>query len=98
MLYRLFLSSLGLILYKLCSSLALQLSDLHLIWLEIITRTGAKKRAFHAEDPPMIPAFKWSHDDKFFARMSKVNIKKTLILSPITYLGRKIINFMDQSI
>ncbi|XP_023327407.1 eukaryotic translation initiation factor 3 subunit B [Eurytemora carolleeae] len=35
------------------------------------TRTGAKKRAFHAEDPPMIPAFKWSHDDKFFARMSK---------------------------
>jgi len=35
------------------------------------TRTGARKRAFHADDPPMLPAFKWSHDDKFFARMTK---------------------------
>jgi len=35
------------------------------------TRTGAKKRAFHAENPPILPAFKWSHDDKFFARMTK---------------------------
>jgi len=35
------------------------------------TRTGMKKRAFHAEDPPMLPAFKWSHDDKYFARMTK---------------------------
>jgi len=35
------------------------------------TRTGAEKRAFHAEDPPSLPAFKWSHDGKFFARMTK---------------------------
>jgi len=38
------------------------------------TRTGAKKRAFHAEDPPMLPAFKWTHDDKYFARMTKDGI------------------------
>jgi len=35
------------------------------------TRTGAEKRAFHVEDPPALPAFKWSHDGKFFARMTK---------------------------
>lgn len=35
------------------------------------TRTGVKKRAFHADGPsPQWPIFKWSHDDRFFARMS----------------------------
>jgi translation initiation factor 3 subunit B len=33
------------------------------------TRTGAKKRAFHA-DRQVWPIFKWSHDDEYFARMS----------------------------
>ena len=33
-------------------------------------RTGLKKRAFNADGPPIWPIFKWSHDDKFFARMS----------------------------
>jgi len=33
-------------------------------------RTGAKKRAFHSENPIVWPVFKWSSDDKFFARMS----------------------------
>jgi len=33
-------------------------------------RTGAKKRAFHAEYPIVWPVFKWSNDDKYFARMS----------------------------
>eukprot|EP00088_Acartia_fossae_P013133 TRINITY_DN1682_c0_g1_i1.p1 TRINITY_DN1682_c0_g1~~TRINITY_DN1682_c0_g1_i1.p1 ORF type:complete len:705 (+),score=264.99 TRINITY_DN1682_c0_g1_i1:29-2116(+) len=35
------------------------------------TKTGEKKRSFFAENPPVVPAFKWSYDDKFFARMSK---------------------------
>jgi len=35
------------------------------------SRTGAKKRAFHSENPPVWPVFKWSHDDKFFARMTQ---------------------------
>ena len=34
-------------------------------------RTGAKKRAFHSENPIVWPVFKWSHDDRFFARMSQ---------------------------
>eukprot|EP00095_Tigriopus_kingsejongensis_P011865 maker-scaffold180_size281610-snap-gene-0.35 protein:Tk11865 transcript:maker-scaffold180_size281610-snap-gene-0.35-mRNA-1 annotation:"hypothetical protein DAPPUDRAFT_303630" len=33
------------------------------------TRTGHQKRAFPAEGPPIWPIFKWSHDDKYFARM-----------------------------
>jgi hypothetical protein len=36
------------------------------------SRTGAKKRAFHSESPPVWPVFKWAHDDKFFARMTQV--------------------------
>jgi len=35
------------------------------------TRTGVKKRSFHAETPGQWPVFKWSHNDKFFARMTK---------------------------
>jgi len=35
------------------------------------TKTGDKKRPFLAENPPVIPPFKWSYDDKYFARMSK---------------------------
>jgi len=35
------------------------------------TRTGVKKRSFHADMPHVWPIFKWSHNDKFFARMSK---------------------------
>lgn len=36
------------------------------------TRTGNKKRAFHAKGPnPSWPIFKWSHDDRYFARMSE---------------------------
>jgi len=35
------------------------------------TRTGVRKRSFHAEMPHVWPIFKWSHNDKFFARMSK---------------------------
>merc|ERR1712117_614702 len=34
-------------------------------------RTGAKKRAFHSEIPIVWPVFRWSHDDKFFARMTQ---------------------------
>lgn len=34
-------------------------------------RTGAKKRAFNSENPPVWPVFKWSVDDKFFARMTQ---------------------------
>ena len=34
-------------------------------------RTGAKKRGFNAENPPVWPVFKWSIDDKFFARMTQ---------------------------
>lgn len=35
------------------------------------TRTGLKKRAFNAEGGPQVwPIFKWSHDGKFFARMT----------------------------
>merc|ERR1712038_1912448 len=35
------------------------------------SRTGMKKRAFHSENPPVWPVFKWSHDDKYFVRMSE---------------------------
>lgn len=35
------------------------------------SRTGAKKRAFHSENPPVWPVFKWSSDDKYFARMTQ---------------------------
>jgi len=35
------------------------------------SRTGAKKRAFHSENPPVWPVFKWSADDKYFARMTQ---------------------------
>merc|ERR550519_1121217 len=34
-------------------------------------RTGAKKRAFNSENPPVWPVFKWSIDDKFFVRMTQ---------------------------
>jgi hypothetical protein len=40
--------------------------------LLLLSRTGAKKRAFHSESPPVWPVFKWAHDDKFFARMTQV--------------------------
>eukprot|EP00094_Tigriopus_californicus_P003747 TCALIF_03606-PA protein Name:"Similar to Eif3b Eukaryotic translation initiation factor 3 subunit B (Mus musculus)" AED:0.03 eAED:0.03 QI:134/0.75/0.8/1/1/1/5/29/718 len=33
-------------------------------------RSGLKKRAFNADGPPVWPLFKWSHDDKYFARMT----------------------------
>jgi len=33
--------------------------------------TGAKKRAFHSEFPIMWPVFKWSSDDRFFARVTE---------------------------
>ncbi|XP_063595506.1 eukaryotic translation initiation factor 3 subunit B-like isoform X1 [Penaeus indicus] len=32
-------------------------------------RSGLKKRAFNAERPPVWPVFKWSNDDKYFARI-----------------------------
>jgi len=35
------------------------------------SRTGAKKRAFYSENPPVWPVFKWSNDDKYFARMTQ---------------------------
>jgi len=35
------------------------------------SRNGIKKRAFHSENPPVWPVFKWSHDDKYFARMTE---------------------------
>jgi len=31
--------------------------------------TGAKKRAFNADKSQALPIFKWSHDDKYFARL-----------------------------
>jgi translation initiation factor 3 subunit B len=34
------------------------------------SRTGAKKRAFNAESSHTWPIFKWSNDDKYFARMT----------------------------
>lgn len=36
-------------------------------------RTGAKKRSFHADTHPhsVWPMFKWSHDDKYFAKIGK---------------------------
>ena len=34
------------------------------------TRTGVKKRAFHAEMPLTWPVFKWSHNDAYFGRMA----------------------------
>jgi len=38
-------------------------------------RTGEKKRAFHAETRSLIwPNFKWSSDDKYFARIGKDSI------------------------
>jgi len=38
-------------------------------------RTGMKKRGFHAETRNLHwPVFKWSHDDKYFARISKDTI------------------------
>ena len=33
-------------------------------------RTGVKKRSFNVSHPYVWPIFKWSHDDKFFARMA----------------------------
>ncbi|XP_013408544.1 eukaryotic translation initiation factor 3 subunit B [Lingula anatina] len=33
-------------------------------------RTGQKKRGFHCESASQWPVFKWSHDGKYFARMS----------------------------
>ena len=37
------------------------------------TRTGVKKRSFNADmhGAPHWPIFKWSHNDKYFGRMSK---------------------------
>ena len=34
------------------------------------TRSGIQKRSFRADGPPMVSMFKWSHDGKYFARMS----------------------------
>jgi len=34
-------------------------------------RTGIKRRAFNAERPPVWPVFKWSNDDKYFARIGE---------------------------
>ena len=31
--------------------------------------SGLKKRAFNADKSQALPIFKWSHDDKYFARM-----------------------------
>jgi hypothetical protein len=45
------------------------------ITILMLSRTGAKKRAFHSESPPVWPVFKWAHDDKFFARMTQVNVQ-----------------------
>ncbi|XP_076055682.1 eukaryotic translation initiation factor 3 subunit b [Oratosquilla oratoria] len=33
--------------------------------------TGQKRRSFNAERPPVWPVFKWSHDDKYFARIGE---------------------------
>ncbi|KAK7081817.1 translation initiation factor eIF-3b like protein [Halocaridina rubra] len=35
------------------------------------TRSGQKKRAFNAERPPLWPVFKWSNDDRYFARIGE---------------------------
>jgi translation initiation factor 3 subunit B len=44
-------------------------SDVHplIIW---DVRTGRKKRSFQVEHQTPWPVFKWSHDDKYFARCS----------------------------
>lgn len=43
--------------------------DAFIIW---DIRTGMKKRSFHAERPNIVwPVFKWSHDDKYFARITQ---------------------------
>ena len=33
--------------------------------------TGARKRAFNADKSQALPIFKWSHDDKYFARIGE---------------------------
>ena len=38
---------------------------------DIIWDSRGKKRAFHSENPPVWPVFKWSSDDKYFARMTQ---------------------------
>lgn len=37
------------------------------------SRTGVKKRSFNVSHPYVWPIFKWSHDDKYFARMALDN-------------------------
>ena len=34
-------------------------------------RSGQKKRSFNAERPPLWPIFKWSSDDRYFARIGE---------------------------
>jgi len=44
-----------------------EMSNAIVVWE---SRTGVKKRQFHAEEGNVWPIFKWSHNDKFFARMN----------------------------
>lgn len=39
------------------------------IYLFLLYRTGQEKRSFNPEGPSAWPIFRWSHDDKYFARI-----------------------------
>lgn len=52
-------------------------------------RSGLKKRAFNAERPPVWPVFKWSSDDKYFARIVEdaLSVYETPVSLTLNVLG-----------
>lgn len=42
----------------------------YIVFVIITLRTGLEKRSFNLEDPSAWPIFRWSHDDKYFAKIS----------------------------
>lgn len=64
------------------------------------TRTGVKKRSFNADGPRVWPIFKWSHDDRFFARMtaeSTLSVYETPSFGLLDKKSIKVSGMMDFS-
>ena len=64
------------------------------------TRTGVKKRSFNADGPRVWPIFKWSHDDRFFARMtaeSTLSVYETPSFGLLDKKSIKVAGMMDFS-
>eukprot|EP00039_Didymoeca_costata_P018547 m.333935 g.333935 ORF g.333935 m.333935 type:complete len:656 (+) comp17247_c0_seq1:73-2040(+) len=58
-------------------------------------KSGEKKRGFEAEGDPSWPVFKWSHDDKYFARLKAGEAISIYVTPSMELLDKKSLKIPD---